>query len=39
MAMTSRTANAALIVFAILILAAIPARANLFSLAASGTIS
>ena len=39
MATTTRAANAALFVFAILIFAAIPARANLFSLATSGTIS
>ena len=39
MAMTTRSANAALLSFTLLALAATPARASLFSLAASGTIS
>ncbi len=39
MAMTTRSANAALLLFTLLALAAMPARASLFSLAASGTIS
>ena len=39
MTMTTRSANAALLLFTLLALAAMPARASLFSLAASGTIS
>jgi Dockerin type I domain/PEP-CTERM motif len=39
MAMATRSAGAALLVFTLLTLATMPARANLFSLAASGTIS
>jgi hypothetical protein len=39
MAMTTRSANVALLWFVLLAVGAIPARAGLFSLAASGTIS
>ncbi len=39
MAIITRSANAALLVLSLLVLAATPARADLFSLAASGTIS
>src|SRR5436190_2477380 len=39
MSMTNRSANAALLLFTLLAFEAIPARAELFSLAASGTIS
>jgi hypothetical protein len=39
MSMTTRSANAALLLFTLLVFAAMPARAELFSLAASGTIS
>ena len=39
MAMITRCKNAALLLFTLLTLAAMPARASLFSLAASGTIS
>jgi hypothetical protein len=39
MAMTARCTNATLLLFTLLALAAMPARASLFSLAASGTIA
>ncbi len=39
MTMITRSANTVLLVFALLMLATMPARASLFSLAASGTVS